>query len=76
MHPWKACCMSRDSCVFISFLIFTAKLNCVTITVTPQLKARARYIKEDLILPHDITFHWLIETRARGKSGPLYVLLA
>lgn len=31
------------------------------------------YIKEDLILPHDITFHWLIETRARGKSGPLYV---
>lgn len=32
-----------------------------------------RYIKEDLILPHDITFHWLIETKARGKSGPLYV---
>ena len=30
------------------------------------------YIKEDLIIPHDITFHYLIETKARGKSGPLF----
>ena len=30
------------------------------------------YVKEDLILPHDITFHDLIATRARGKSGPLF----
>lgn len=30
------------------------------------------YIKEDLILPHDITFYDLIVTKARGKSGPLF----
>ena len=30
------------------------------------------YVKEDLILPHSITFYDLIITRARGKSGPLF----
>jgi protein FAM50 len=30
------------------------------------------YIKEDLIIPHGFTFHDLIATRARGKSGPLF----
>jgi protein FAM50 len=30
------------------------------------------YVKEDLILPHDLTFYDLIATRARGKSGPLF----
>jgi len=30
------------------------------------------YIKEDLIIPQDLTFHYLIETKARGKSGPLF----
>lgn len=30
------------------------------------------YVKEDLIIPHDITFYDLIVTRARGKSGPLF----
>lgn len=30
------------------------------------------YVKEDLILPHDITFYDLIATKARGKSGPLF----
>lgn len=30
------------------------------------------YIKEDLILPHDITFYDLIASKARGKSGPLF----
>lgn len=30
------------------------------------------YVKEDLILPHDITFYDLIATQARGKSGPLF----
>ena len=30
------------------------------------------YVKEDLILPQDITFYDLIATRARGKSGPLF----
>ncbi len=31
------------------------------------------YIKEDLILPHNITFYELIVTKARGKSGPLFL---
>lgn len=30
------------------------------------------YIKEDLMIPHDITFYDLIVTKARGKSGPLF----
>jgi protein FAM50 len=30
------------------------------------------YIKEDLILNHDLTFYDLIATKARGKSGPLF----
>ena len=30
------------------------------------------YIKEDLIMPHGVSFHELIVTKARGKSGPLF----
>jgi len=30
------------------------------------------YIKEDLIIPQDVTFHDLILMKARGKSGPLF----
>jgi len=30
------------------------------------------YVKEDLIVPHNITFYDLIKERARGKSGPLF----
>ena len=30
------------------------------------------YVKEDLILPHKVTFHELISSKARGKSGPLF----
>ena len=30
------------------------------------------YIKEDLILPLNLTFHELIVNKARGKSGPLF----
>ncbi len=30
------------------------------------------YVKEDLIIPQDITFYDLIATKARGKSGPLF----
>jgi len=30
------------------------------------------YVKEDLIVPHDMTFYDLIVTKARGKSGPLF----
>jgi protein FAM50 len=30
------------------------------------------YVKEDLMLPQDVTFYDLIVTKARGKSGPLF----
>lgn len=30
------------------------------------------FIKEDLIIPHDVSFYDLIVSRARGKSGPLF----
>lgn len=30
------------------------------------------YVKEDLILPHTLTFYELISKKARGKSGPLF----
>ena len=30
------------------------------------------YVKEDLIIPQDISFYDLIATKARGKSGPLF----
>jgi len=31
------------------------------------------YVKEDLILPHHYTFYDFIVTKARGKSGPLFM---
>jgi protein FAM50 len=30
------------------------------------------YVKEDLMIPNDLTFYDLIVTKARGKSGPLF----
>mmetsp|Transcript_18170 Transcript_18170/g.20977 ORF Transcript_18170/g.20977 Transcript_18170/m.20977 type:complete len:355 (-) Transcript_18170:85-1149(-) len=30
------------------------------------------YVKEDLIIPQDLSFYDLIVTKARGKSGPLF----
>jgi len=30
------------------------------------------FIKEDLIIPHTFSFYDLIESKARGKSGPLF----
>ncbi|KAJ1610930.1 hypothetical protein OJ253_1052 [Cryptosporidium canis] len=38
--------------------------------------ASLMYIKEDVILPHTITFHELIKTKARGKSGKLGAKMA
>lgn len=42
----------------------------------PQLRGcgadQLIYIKEDLILPHSLTFYELIVKKARGKSGPLF----
>lgn len=34
------------------------------------------YVKEDIILPHHYTFYDLIVTKARGKSGPLFIFEA
>ena len=46
----------------------------------PELKAvsvdKLMYIKEDLIIPHHNTFYDFIVTKARGKSGPLFVFEA
>jgi protein FAM50 len=43
----------------------------------PELRATSAsalmYVKEDLILPPGLTFYELIQTGARGKSGPLFV---
>jgi protein FAM50 len=30
------------------------------------------YVKEDIVLPHSVTFYDLIAARAQGKSGPLF----
>lgn len=30
------------------------------------------YVKEDIILPHTISFYDLIVNKAMGKSGPLF----
>ena len=30
------------------------------------------YVKEDLIIPHTVSFYDLIVQKARGKSGPLF----
>ncbi|XP_053990744.1 uncharacterized protein LOC128882923 [Hylaeus volcanicus] len=42
----------------------------------PKLKSisteNLMYIKEDLILPHQVTFYELIKNKAKGKSGPLF----
>merc|ERR1719394_2112923 len=42
----------------------------------PELRTVAldslMYVKEDLIIPHNVTFYDLIKEKARGKSGPLF----
>lgn len=42
----------------------------------PELRAvptdQLMYVKEDIILPHNVTFYGLIKEKARGKSGPLF----
>merc|ERR1712032_1464479 len=42
----------------------------------PELKSvtidSLMYVKEDLIIQHNVTFYDLIKNRARGKSGPLF----
>merc|ERR1712185_731738 len=42
----------------------------------PELRAtnldQLMYVKEDLIIPHNVTFYELIKERAVGKTGPLF----
>lgn len=42
----------------------------------PELRSTSMenlmYVKEDLIIPHHVTFYELIQEKARGKSGPLF----
>lgn len=54
-------------------------LSAVRDDISPQFREVAAgtaedlmYVKEDIMLPGDITFHDLITTKARGKSGPLF----
>ncbi len=42
-------------------------LMCRTTSVSNMM-----YVKEDLILPHSVSFYDLIVNKARGKSGPLF----
>ena len=30
------------------------------------------FVKEDIILPHSVSFHDLIKKRVRGRTGPLF----
>lgn len=45
------------------------QFNELKVTSVDQLM----YVKEDIILPHHYTFYDLIVTKARGKSGPLFM---
>lgn len=56
-----------------SFLESVRRTLCVEFRELSNIAADALlYIKEDLILPHDLTFYDLIVSKARGKSGPLF----
>jgi len=54
----------RISCHVVSF--------CPNPTIHISISLPTVYVKEDLIIPHDISFYDLIATKARGKSGPLF----
>lgn len=45
------------------------QFNELKVTTVDQLM----YVKEDIILPQHYTFYDLIVTKARGKSGPLFI---
>jgi len=59
----------------IGQFIHKAKLE-LEKTDFPELRTVANdslmYVKEDLIIPTNMTFHELIKERARGKTGPLF----
>ena len=47
--------------------IESSKAMCRSVSVSNLM-----YIKEDLVLPHNLSFYDLIISKARGKSGPLF----
>ena len=49
--------------------VWTLRLLCCRRTTSVST---LMYVKEDLIIPHHISFYDLISTKARGKSGPLF----
>ncbi|KAI8870629.1 XAP5 protein [Ramicandelaber brevisporus] len=68
-HRRKLACKKGDT---IAHFLSLVKLQ------FPRELAKCRtvdelvFVKEDLILPHNITFYDLIVNKARGKSGPLF----
>ncbi|KAG7364816.1 XAP5, circadian clock regulator [Nitzschia inconspicua] len=68
----RTCTMTKGSSVG-DFLEAVRKSLCGEFKELSNVASDALlYVKEDLILPHDITFYDLIVTKARGKSGPLF----
>lgn len=68
----RTCTMAKGSSVG-DFLESVRKSLCGEFKELSTVASDALlYVKEDLILPHDITFYDLIVTKARGKSGPLF----
>jgi protein FAM50 len=68
----RACTITKGSSVG-DFLEIVRKDLCREFKELANVASDALvYVKEDLILPHDITFYDLIVTKARGKSGPLF----
>eukprot|EP00532_Pseudo-nitzschia_australis_P012357 CAMPEP_0168206618 /NCGR_PEP_ID=MMETSP0140_2-20121125/1042_1 /TAXON_ID=44445 /ORGANISM="Pseudo-nitzschia australis, Strain 10249 10 AB" /LENGTH=355 /DNA_ID=CAMNT_0008132783 /DNA_START=75 /DNA_END=1142 /DNA_ORIENTATION=- len=69
----RTCTVTKGDSVGDGFLETVRKDLCREFKELSKIGCDALlYVKEDLILPHDITFYDLIVTKARGKSGPLF----
>lgn len=69
----RTCTITKGDTVGDGFLEVVRKDLCKEFRELANVSCDALlYVKEDLILPHDITFYDLIVTKARGKSGPLF----
>ncbi|EEA07899.1 XAP5 domain-containing protein [Cryptosporidium muris RN66] len=68
----RSVCIPRGSTIGEFLETCRLKLKSEFRELSRILSSSLMYIKEDVILPHYITFHELIKTRARGKTGPLF----
>ncbi|KAL7069524.1 XAP5 domain-containing protein [Cryptosporidium serpentis] len=68
----RSICIPRGSTIGEFLETCRLKLKSEFRELSRILSSSLMYIKEDVILPHYITFHELIKTRARGKTGPLF----